>query len=185
MLQDILSQIKVDMKKVIVHLSEELKAIRTGRANAAVVEDVIVNYYGAKSPLKQLATILIPEPTLIVIQPWDPKAVKDVEQAIRESGLGFNPTNDGKSVRIAMPPLTTERRNELVKLLHKIGEESRVSLRNIRKEAWDKIQTGFKNGEVTEDEKYHAEDLFNKAIEEFNGEIEKIVKQKETDLSVL
>lgn len=182
MLQDILSQIKVDMKKVILHLEEEIKVIRTGRANAAIVEDVVVNYYGTKSPLKQLATILVPEPTLLVIQPWDPKAVNDVEQGIRESGLGFNPTNDGKSVRIAIPPLTSERRAELIKLLHKIGEESRVSLRNIRKDAWDKIQTGFKNGDVTEDEKYRAEDQFNKTIEEFNGQIEKIVKQKETDL---
>lgn len=171
------------MKKVVHHLEEELKSIRTGRANATIVEDILVNYYGAKSPLKQMATILVPDPTLIVIQPWDPKAVNDIEQGIRESGLGFNPTNDGKSVRIAVPPLTTERRNELIKLLHKIGEESRVSLRNIRKEVWDKVQSDFKKGGVTEDEKYRSEEQLNKTIEDFNGDVENIVKQKETDIA--
>ncbi|MFA6081793.1 MAG: ribosome recycling factor [Patescibacteria group bacterium] len=185
MLPETLSQIKGQMTKSVDHLSEQLKSLRTGRANSAMVEDVLVTYYGAKTPLKQVATIQIPESSLIVIQPWDPKALNDIEQGIREAELGMNPTNDGRVIRLSLPPLTTERRTELIKMLHKMGEETRVVIRNIRKEAWDSTQAGFKKGDVTEDDKYRTEEQLNKIVDEYNNKIEEIIKLKEQDLQTV
>jgi ribosome recycling factor len=179
---ELLSHTKSRMKKAVDHFAEETKTLRTGRANASLVEGVEAMYYGVKTPLKQMANVLITDAHSIAIQPWDPKALGDIEQAIREAGLGLNPTNDGKSVRINLPPLTQERRAELVKLLHKMGEEARVVLRGIRKDVWDEVQKNKKDGLMTEDDMYKAEEQLNKAIDEFNTEIEAVVKEKETDI---
>jgi len=179
---ELLSHTKARMKKACEHLEEELKTLRTGRANASLVEGIEAMYYGVKTPLRQMANVLVPDAHSLAIQPWDPKALGDIEQAVRESGLGLNPTNDGKAVRIGLPPLTQERRAELVKLLHKMGEEARVVLRGIRKDVWDEIQRKKKDGEVTEDEMYRSEEQLNKAIDEHNVMIEEIVKAKEQDI---
>lgn len=170
------------MGKVIEHFEADVAAVRTGRAQASLVEGVEVMYYGVQTPLKQVATVSVPDAGTITIQAWDPKALADIEQAIRESDLGLQPTNDGRVVRLSIPPLTSERRAELVKMLHKMGEEARVILRGIRKNCWDDVQSKHKAGEVTEDEKYFAEEQLNKIIDEFNEKIDKIVKQKEVDI---
>lgn len=180
--QDILSHTKTRMIKAVEHFEGELSTLRTGRAQAGLLEGIMVSYYGAITPLKQLATVQVPDAHTIVIQPWDPKAMGDIEQAIRNSELGLNPTNDGRVVRLNLPPLTTERRTELVKLLHKMGEESRVVLRGIRKDVWDEAQKGRKSGDVTEDELYKTEEQLHKLIDEYNTGIESLVKQKETDI---
>ncbi len=182
MIQDLLSQIKAQMKKTLEHLEAELMSVRTGRANSALVEGVEVTYYGSKVPIKQVATIQVPDATSLLIQPWDPKALGDIEQGIRESGIGLQPTNDGRTIRISIPPLTTERRAELVKLLHKMGEDARVSLRSIRKDAWEEVQKEQKAGTITEDDKFRTEEQLNKVIDDFNGQIEQIIKQKESDI---
>lgn len=170
------------MKKAVDHFESEVSHIRTGRAQSGLVEGIDVMYYGAKTSLKQLATVQIPDASTVLIQPWDPKALTDIEQAIRESDLGLAPTNDGRLIRLSVPPLTSERRAELVKLLHKMGEEARIILRGIRKEAWDSVQHQQKNGKITEDEKYYAEEQLNNVIEEHNLQIDHIVKQKEADI---
>lgn len=182
MIQDLLSQNRATMKKATDHFTEETKAVRTGRAQSALVEGVQVTYYGTKTPLKQVATVQTPDAHTVQIQPWDPKVLPDLEQAIRESDLGLEPTNDGRMIRLSIPPLTTERRAELVKLLHKMGEETRVILRNLRKDTWDEVQKMHKAGEATEDEKYRTESELNKMIDEFNAVVEEIVKQKESDI---
>ncbi len=185
MIHDILSQKKEQMRKAIEHLTGELVSVRTGRANASLLEGLRVNYYGASTAIKEMATIQIPDATSILIQPWDPKALNDIEEAIRESDMGLQPTNDGRAIRLVIPPLTTERRTELVKMIHKMGEETRVSLRSMRKDAMEEVNKGFKDGSVTEDEKYTAESMLNKTIDEFNAEVEKNIKQKESDLLVV
>lgn len=182
MIQDLLSQIRRKMDIALDHFTDEIKSVRTGRAQAALVEGVMVQYYGAKTPLKAVATIQIPDAHTIIIQPWDPGALRDIEQAIREAQLGLEPTNDGRLIRLSIPPLTSERRVELVKLLHKMGEEARVILRGIRKNAWEGVQEMHKTSDVTEDEKYRSEEQLNKLIDEFNGKIEELVKHKETDI---
>ncbi len=182
MLQDLLSQINQEMKKAVLHLEEQISTLRTGRAHGALVETVMVQYYGASTPLKELATIQVPDASSILIQAWDPKALSDIEQAIRESDLGLSPTNDGRSIRLSLPPLTSERRAELVKILHKMGEEARVTLRTIRKDTWDEVQKQHKAGDLTEDEKYQGEEQLNKVIDTFNGQIQEIVKKKESDI---
>jgi len=182
MFQDLLSQIRVQMKKAIEHFAEDIKTIRTGRAQAALVEGVEITYYGARTPLKQIAAIQVPDAHTLVIQPWDPKSISDIEQGVREAELGLNPMNDGRVIRIGIPPLTAERRAELVKLLHKMGEEARVVLRGLRKTTWEEVQKLQKEGQLTEDDKYHAEEQLNKVIDEFNIQIEDLVKQKEADI---
>ncbi len=182
MLQDLLSQIRHKMDNAVNHFSDEIKSVRTGRAQAALVEGVVVQYYGTKTPLKAVATIQIPDAHTIIIQPWDPASLHDIEQAIREAQLGIEPSDDGRQIRLSIPPLTSERRAELVKLLHKMGEEARVILRGIRKNAWESVQEMHKNSDVTEDEKYRSEDQLNKLIDEFNSKIEELVKHKETDI---
>ncbi len=182
MVQDVLSQISLRMKKAVDHFEEEIRSLRTGRAQAGMIDGLSVVYYGVKTPLKQLATIQVPDASSLLIQPWDPKAIGDIEQAIRESNLGLQPTNDGRLVRLNLPPLTAERRNDLVKVLHKMGEESRVELRGIRKEGLDQIQDQEKNNEISEDERFTSIERLNKIIEDHNQQIEVIVKQKEAEI---
>ena len=182
MISDILKEAGNRMRQTIVRLSEELKKVRTGRAQGSLVEDVKVSYYGTETALRELALITTPEAHLIQIKPFDRNSIGDVELAIRNADLGVNPINDGNFVRISLPPMTEERRIELAKQIKRIGEETKVSLRNIRGESWVKVQSLIKNGQATEDDKYQSEEELNKLIEKENSEVEKIISEKEKEI---
>jgi len=182
MLEQIISKIKPEMEKAIERLKEEIGKLRTGRANPAMVENLQVDYYGAKSPLKQVASITIPEPRLIVIAPWSKDNLVDIEKAINEAGLGLNPTNDGQVIRIAILQLNEERRADLVRVLGKYAEVARVSIRQAREETWDEIQDLVKSGKLGEDDKFKGKDQLQKLVDEYNGKIEEVRKRKEKEI---
>jgi ribosome recycling factor len=182
MYQEILKKTKVSMEEALEFLKKEFLKIRTGRASTSLVADIVVDYYGAKVPLKQLSTISTPEPNLIVIQPYDKNSLKEIEKAIQLSKLGLTPANDGNLIRISIPPLTEERRKEIVQSLNQRLEESRVSMRNIREESWKEIKTREGKGEITEDDKYKAQDELNKLIEEYNTKINELGEAKEKEI---
>ncbi|MCX6812078.1 MAG: ribosome recycling factor [Candidatus Berkelbacteria bacterium] len=183
MLNEILKKIEPKIESAILNFDSELRNIRTGRANASLVEDIEVIYYGAKTALKQLASITIPEPTSLLISPWDKQALGDVEIAIRNSELNLSVVNDGANIRINLPPLTGERREELSKLVKKNGEEARIQIRNIRGEAWEEIQKAEKSKTISEDEKYRGEKELNQIVEKKNQLIEEKVRQKISELN--
>lgn len=182
MFNEIIDAKEVDFDNAIAHYNSELGKLRTGRANASLVEDLRVDYYGNKSPLKQIASISTPEPRQIVIQPWDRGAIVAIESAIRESDLGINPINDGVLVRLMIPSLTEERRKDLVKALNNKAEECRISIRNIREEIWKEIQDLEKNGDMAEDDKFRAKDKLQAIVDEHNKKIEEIREKKEKDI---
>jgi ribosome recycling factor len=181
MLNQIIEQSRPKMEKGIERFKEEINRLRTGRANPAMVENLAVEYYGAKSPLKQVASINVPEPRLIVVQPWDKDSLVNIEKAINEAQLGLNPVNDGHVIRIAIPALNEERRTELVKLLGKYAEDAKVAVRQAREEAWDEIQDLVKNGKLAEDNKFRGKDMLQKSVDEYNGKIEEIREKKEKE----
>jgi ribosome recycling factor len=170
------------MKKSIAALKDEFNTIRTGRASAALFDKVRVDYYGDKSPLSQVATISIPEARLVVIQPWDKALIGEIEKAILKSELSLNPSNDGKVIRIAIPPLTEERRKELVKQAKAHAEQSRVAVRNIRRDGNDDLKKQQKDGLITEDGLKTAEDELQKSTDKFILEINKILDEKEKEI---
>ena len=182
MINDILKEAEAKMADAILRLKEELKKVRTGRAHSGIVEDVKVSYYGLETSLRELASITAPEANLIQIKPFDRNSIGDVETAIRNADLGFNPTNDGNFVRITLPPMTEERRIELAKQIKKYGEESKISMRTIRGDAWSRVQKGEKTGDVTEDDRYQAEEKLNKLIEKMNQNVEQVVAEKEKEV---
>lgn len=182
MINEVMKKIEPKMVAAVESFSTELQNIRTGRANSSLVEDINVAYYGTNTPLKQLALITIPEPTMILVAPWDKQSLGDIENAIRDSELGLSVVNDGNAIRISLPPLTGERREELSKLVRKYGENARVAVRNIRGEAWEEIQQAYKKKSISEDEKYRAEKEFNDLIDNKNRLIEGKVEQKIAEL---
>ena len=182
MLNQIIEQSRPKMGKGVEHFKEEINKLRTGRANPAMVESLSVEYYGAKTPLKQVASINVPEPRLIVVQPWDKDSLVLIEKAINEAQLGFNPVNDGQVIRLAIPPLNEERRTELVKTLGKYAEEAKVAVRKAREEAWDEIQDMVKNGKLAEDDKFRGKDMLQKSVDEYNGKIEEMRGKKEKEM---
>ncbi len=170
------------MKKSINALKDELNTIRTGRASAALFDKIRVDYYGDKSPLSQVATISIPEARLVVIQPWDKGLIGEIEKAIQKSELSLNPSNDGKVIRIAIPPLTEERRKELAKQAKAQAEQSRVAIRNIRRDGNEELKKLEKDGDMTEDGLKTAEDELQKSTDKFIQEINKILEDKEKEI---
>lgn len=164
------------------HFIAEAAKLRTGRAHPSLVEGILVNYYGARTPLMQVASVSIPEARQILIQPWDRGALGDIEQALRESDLGLNPVNDGANLRLTLPQLTEERRKDLVKLLNARAEEARIAIRTTREDIWKAIQEGEKAGEMSEDDKFTGKDTLQKVIDDFNGKIEEIRKTKEQEI---
>ena len=170
------------MTKTISVLKEELGVIRAGRANPAMLDKISVDYYGSQTPLKQMAGISSPDPRTIVIQPWDKTALKEIEKAILASDLGFNPSNDGEVIRINIPQLTEERRKELVKLVSKTGEQSKVALRNARRDTNDKIKKIEKDGELGEDDAKKALDEVQHIIDKYTKEIDSVVAKKEAEI---
>lgn len=182
---DLITQMKHHMDDVVNHVKEDLTSLRTGRATSSLVDALPVQYYGNTTPLKRMASIMVPEPTVIVIQPWDKQAMGDIEQAIRNSSLGISPVNEGTQIRLVLPPLTEERRNQLIKSLHEKAEAGKVSLRNVRKDTWEEVQKQVKAGELTEDDKYRYEEDLNKIIDGYNKEIEKLCADKEQELKTI
>ncbi|HEX8974754.1 MAG TPA: ribosome recycling factor [Patescibacteria group bacterium] len=182
MYNEIISGHHEDLEKAIEHFKSEAGKVRTGRANPSMVEDILVDYYGAKTPLKQMAAVNTPEPRQITIQPWDRSALAAIEGAIRESDLGFNPVNDGILVRITIPTMTEERRKEMVKLLNQKAEEGRIAVRSIREEIMKEIQEAEKEGLMSEDDKFKGKDKLQEIVDEYNKKIEENRSKKETEI---
>lgn len=170
------------MKKSIAALKDEFNTIRTGRASASLFDKIRVDYYGDKSPLSQVATISIPEARLVVIQPWDKGLIGEIEKAIQKSELSLNPSNDGKVIRIAIPPLTEERRKDLAKQAKNYAEQSRVAIRNIRRDGNEELKKMEKEGMMTEDELKVTEEDLQKSTDKFIQEINKILDEKEKEI---
>ena len=170
------------MEKTIASLKDSLNAIRTGRANAAIFDKVRVDYYGTKSPLNQVATIQIPEARSVIIQPFDKSLITEIEKAIQVADLGFNPSNDGKVIRITIPALTADRRKELVKQAKTIAENSRTAIRNIRRDGNDDLKKQQKDGTLTEDGLKTETDKLQKLTDKYIDEINKIYDAKEKEI---
>lgn len=171
------------MEKSIAALKDEFNAIRTGRASAALFDKVRVDYYGTPTPLNQTATISVPEARSVVIQPFDKSLIGEIEKAIQKSELGLNPSNDGKLIRIAIPPLTAERRKELVKQAKATAENSRVAIRNIRRDGNDELKKMQKDSKLTEDELKTAEEALQKSTDKFIADINKLLEAKEKEIT--
>jgi len=182
MVQDLISDAKPKMEAALEHFKGELKTLRTGRASAQMLDGVLVSYYGTPTPLKGVATISSPEPSQLLIQPFDVTALKDIREAIANADLGFNPSDDGRTLRIVIPALTTERREELVKKVGKMAEECRIALRNIRGDVWEHIQKLQKAAEISEDNRDWGRDQIDKQTAEFNKKVDEAAKEKETDI---
>lgn len=170
------------MEKSIAALKDEFNAIRTGRASAALFDKVRVDYYGQPTPLNQVATVSVPEARSVVIQPFDKTLIGEIEKAIQKSELGLHPSNDGKIIRIAIPPLTAERRKELVKQAKAAAETSRVAIRNIRRDGNEDLKKQQKDSKLTEDELKSAEDALQKSTDKFIADINKILETKEKEI---
>ena len=170
------------MKKTVASLKDDFAAIRTGRASASLFDKIRVDYYGEKSPLAQVANISVPEARLIVIQPWDRALIGEIEKAIRSSELSLNPSNDGKVIRIAIPPLTEERRKELVKQAKAQTEQSRVAIRNIRRDGNDELKKALKEGTLTEDEESRFSEELQKLTDNYIKEINRVLEEKEKEI---
>jgi len=170
------------MKKTISVLKAELAGIRAGRANPAILDKITVDYYGVPTPINQLGNITVPEARVIVIQPWDAQIIKEIEKAIQKSDIGINPNNDGKVIRLVFPVLTEERRKELTKTVKKYGEEAKVAVRSIRRDAIEHFKVQKKNGEITEDDLKVAEKDIQNITDKFIAEIDKIIEAKDKEI---
>lgn len=182
MIQETYEETKDRMGKSISALKNELKRIRTGRASTALLDGIKADYYGTSTALNQMATISVPESRLITIQPWDASAIKEIEKAIQKSDLGLTPSNDGKLIRIAIPPLSEERRKELVKVVHKTCEEYKVAVRNVRRDSNELIKGFKKDGDISEDDAFKAQDQVQKITDGYIQQIEGIFKDKEKEI---
>ena len=176
-------EIEYKMKRTCEELKTLLATIRAGRANAAVLDQIFVDYYGVPTPIQQMASISTPDPRSLIIAPWDHSALKGIEKAILASDLGINPQNDGRAIRRVFPPLTEERRKDLVKQTKKYGEESKVAIRNIRRDAIEKLKKQQKSSEITEDDYKIAEKDVQKLTDDYIKEIDKIGEKKEKELT--
>lgn len=182
MLNDVYADTKDRMTKALDTLEGEYKRLRTGRASVSLVDGIRVEYYGTPTPLAQLATLTVPEPRTIMIQPWDTTILGEVEKAILKSELGLNPMNDGKIIRINIPTLTADRRKELVKLVKKMAEESKVAVRNIRRDANEMVKDLKKEKEISEDEQFKAQDETQKITDDFIKRIDALYAAKEKEI---
>ncbi len=170
------------MDAALEHLKRELAGLRTGRASLALLDGVKVDYYGTPTPLKQIATLSVPESRLITIQPWEPPMVKEIEKALLASGLGLTPSNDGKIIRLPIPPLSEERRKELAKLCKKHGEEAKVAVRNIRREGNEELKHLQKDSKISEDDLRKAETEVQKLTDQYVQKVDEILKKKEEEI---
>lgn len=182
MVDDILEGTKSNMDKSIDNLRAELAGVRTGKANPALLDSIKVSYYGQTVPLKQIANIAVPDPRLITIQPWDKSIVSEVEKAIMASELGLNPQSDGTLIRLPIPALTEERRKDLVKLVKRIAEDTKVAIRNIRRDANDKIRKMEKDHTISEDEMHTNQDEVQTITNSFTEKVDHIIEAKEKEI---
>ena len=182
MLNSLYQETRERMDKSISALKNELKRVRTGRASLSLLDGIRVDYYGTQTPLNQMASLSVPESRLITIQPWDTSVINSIEKAILKSDLGLTPASDGKIIRISIPPLTEDRRKELVKLVNKICEEHKVAVRNIRRDSNDMVKEFKKEGEVSEDEAFKAQDEIQKITDTHIEKIDGIYQEKEKEI---
>lgn len=182
MIKDIIKDSEEKMKKVIEITKKEFMSIRTGKASPALLDRINVDYYGTPTPVNQLANISSPEPRLITIQAWDKSALGEIEKAIMKSDLGITPTNDGNLIRLAIPPLTEDRRKELAKSIKKEGEEKKVAIRNIRRDANEHIKKLEKDGEISSDDNKKAQDDIQKLTDKYIKEVDQVVANKEKEI---
>jgi len=182
MVKDILKELEKKMKVSTEHFRRELSKLRTGRANINIFEDIKVTYYGTLTPINQVATLGVPDPTLIVIQPWDPSVLEALEKAVRGSEYGFNPINDGKVLKVPIPPLDEERRREIAKRIGKMMEEEKTALRNMRREAKEFIEELEKEKEIAEDDKFQGLEKLQSLLDEHVKKIEEYASTKEKEI---
>lgn len=185
MINDVIKDIQHRMDSALQALHKEFKALRTGRANAAMLDGVMVDYYGTPTPISQVASLKVPESSLIVAEPWDKSMINAVEKAIRTANLGLNPSNDGKIIRIPIPQLTEERRKELVKRAHHLAEESRTAIRQVRRDGNDHLKKMLKNKEISEDDEKRAVDEIQTITDKHIDEVADVLKHKEQDTMVV
>jgi ribosome recycling factor len=182
MIEELLEDASTRMDKSAEATRSELNTVRTGRASTALLDRINVDYYGTPTPLKQLATINVPEPRLLTVQPFDPSSIKQIEKALQESDLGLTPSNDGKIIRLPIPQLTEERRKELVKVVRHIAEDGRIAVRNIRRDVMHRLKELVHNGDVGDDEERRAEDRAQKLTDEHVKRIDELLKHKEAEI---
>ncbi|OYD09474.1 ribosome recycling factor [Paludifilum halophilum] len=182
MLSEVKQQTTERMEKTIQKLKKDLATLRAGRATPSLLDKVVVEYYGSEMPIHQMANISAPEPRLLVIQPWDKSALGEIERAILKSDLGLTPNNDGNLIRISIPALTEQRRAELVKVVKKTGEEAKVAVRNIRRDANDEVKKLEKGGEISEDDSRRGQDEVQKLTDRYIKEADRLVEAKEKEI---
>jgi ribosome recycling factor len=181
-IEDFLADAKRRMDRSIEATHNEFNSIRTGRASPALLDRVTIDYYGAATPLKSLASISAPEPRLLVVQPFDPGAIKNIERAIQESDLGLTPSNDGKVIRLPIPALTEERRKDLVKVVRRVAEDGKVAIRNVRRDIMQHLKELVVNGDVGDDEERRAEQQVQKITDDHTKSIDDLLKMKESEI---
>ena len=181
-LEDLVNDAQTRMGKSVDHARTEFNTVRTGRASAALLDRIEIDYYGTKTPLKQLATINVPEPRMLTIQPFDPSSIRQIEKAIQESDLGLTPSNDGKLIRLPIPQLTEERRKELVKVVRTMAEGHRVAVREIRRDAMRHLKELVDKGDVGADEEHRGEERVQKLTDEHTKQIDELLKHKESEV---
>jgi len=182
MIEELLDDGRRRMEKSVEATHQEFNTVRTGRASAALLDRITVDYYGQQTPVKQLATINVPEPRMLTVQPFDPGSLKAIERAIMESDLGVTPSNDGKLIRLPIPALTEERRKELVKIVRHLAEEGRVAIRNVRRDVMHDLKELVREGEVGDDEERRAEERLQKITDEHVHRIDDLLKRKEEEI---
>ncbi len=182
MIDEVKQEAKEGMEKAIAALERDFKRVRTGRASVSLLDGVRADYYGAPTPLNQMASLSIPEPRLILIQPWEPSSCEAIEKAILKSDLGLTPQNDGKVIRIAIPPLTEERRKELAKLVRKMGEDCKVAIRGARREANEMLKDLKKEGDISEDDSFRGQEQIQKLTDQFVAKVDELVAAKEKEI---
>ena len=182
MLDEAVKDAKDRMEKTLDSTKSELDKVRTGRANPAILEAVRVDYYGSKVPLKQVANIGIPEPRLITVQPWDRNVLGDIEKAILKADIGITPNNDGHVIRLPIPSLTEERRKDMVRLIHQLGEDGKVAIRNVRRDVIDQLRKAQKDHEISEDEEFNGGIDIQKVTDEYVKLIDEALKSKEEEI---
>ncbi len=181
-LKGLYDETRVSMRKAISNLNNELGSLRVGRANPQLLERIVVDYYGVATPINQLGNISVPEPRLLVISPWETKMISSIEKEILKSDLGITPNNDGKVIRLVFPELTEERRKELVKIAYKMGEDAKVAIRMVRRNANDRIKKMRKGSELSEDDLKTAEKEIQNITDDFVAQVDDIIKAKEKDI---
>jgi ribosome recycling factor len=182
MIKDVIHKLKSRMEKVVEDLRRELAGVRSGRASLSLLDHISVDYYGTVTPLNQVATLSVPEPTLITAQPWDNSLLALIEKAIRSSDLGLNPVNDGKIIRIPIPPLTEERRKQLAKHVGKVLEDHRTAIRNIRRDENEVVKKMLKDKQISEDDERKGLDEIQKLTDQFVARVEELAKKKEEEI---